>query len=78
MDERKYNDLLLTYRKGADFVITYISRGNKETSRNLWIDEITNSKGESKPQFRFTDSGNIFDPKLVGGFEKIMIDPLDD
>jgi len=72
MEEKTYNDFLSTYRKGMDFTLTYINKGNRETSRNLWIDEVQNSEGKPEPQFRFSDSGDVLNPRLIGGVERII------
>jgi len=76
MEEENYNAMLSTYRKGVDCILNYTTRGNKEVSREIRVDEIVED-GKSKSIFRFRDSENIVDPQQIGGFEKMVISLVD-
>ena len=76
MEEETYNAMLSTYRKGVDCILNYTTRGNKQVSREIWVDEIVED-GKSKPIFKFRDSGDIVDHRQIGGFEKMIISIVD-
>jgi len=74
MDEKKYNDILANYWKGAEFTLI-TNRGQGNLSNEVRIDYVgcvINGKSTSKPILRFIKGGTIFDPKAIGGIEKII------
>jgi hypothetical protein len=71
MDEKKYNDILSTYRRGVEFTLI-TNRGQGDLSNEVILDYVSEDKGKLIPKLRFINGGAIFDPKAIGGVERII------